>query len=147
MAYTSRLKLCIAMDVLIFIVAIIITNPWNNNDSAVGLGSLLFLLLGFIATQLYKDSGKCKKWRNLWKETSWMLALYAVMGFSVLLSLIEPENAYYKMAWILSFIANPLIRDIRNYMYAVKFDIDSYEDVNELVNSYPEAKQHISKEI
>ena len=143
MAYASRLKLCIAMDVLIFIVTIIITNPWNNNDSALGPAFLLFLLLGFIVTQLYKDCGKCKKWRGLWKESSWMLALYAVMGFSMILSLIEPENAYYKMAWILSLIANPLIRDIRNYMYAVKFDIDSYDDVNELINSYPEAKQQI----
>ena len=65
----------------------------------------------------------------------------------MILSIIEPENAYYKMVWILSLIANPLIRDIRNYMYAVKFDMDSYDGVNALVNRYPEAKQHISREI
>ena len=151
MKYTERLKRLIAADILLIAVLVsLFILAEKDLLHNFGLILLILLLVGgaCVAASLYAERGEYRKWRRIWKDPTWQLAEYIILAIALIASLwMLPDFKYFNGSiWVL-IMANALIRDIRYYRNAVRFDMDDLSDVNELVNKYPEARSMIDREI
>ena len=111
---------------------------------------LLTILVVFgaicVAASFYKEEGEYKKWRNIWKDPVWQTAGYIVLGIGIIAIIwIFPELEISSLMILILVMVNCLIRDIRYCIYAVRFNMDDLEDVNELADKYPEARPMINR--
>ena len=148
MSYTNRLKVCVIADVLflltLLITGILYVSKMINYDvlwvCATGAVVILFLAWGF------RDYGKYKFWRNIWKDPIWMKASSIVIAVAVLLIYfknLETEKMSVAMMILVSIAQT--ISDIKYYNRAVKYDMNNIEDVNELARKFPEARPYINR--
>jgi hypothetical protein len=149
MKYTERLKLLIATEIMFIAVltSLFILAEKDLLHSFV-LMLLIILLVGgaCVAASFYAERGECRKWRRIWKDPTWQLVGYIVLGIALIASLwILPDFKYFNDSiWIL-IMGNSLIRDIRYYRNAVRYGMDDLKDVNDLANKYPEARPMINR--
>ena len=149
MKYTERLKLLIATDIMFIAVLtslfILAEKDLLHNF---GLVLLIILLVGgtCVAASFYAERGECRKWRRIWKDPTWQLAVYIILAIALIASLwILPDFKYFNDSILVLIMANSLIRDIRYYRNAVRFGMDDLKDVNDLANKYPEARPMINR--
>ncbi len=149
MKYTERTKLAAVADSL-FAIALVAVLYFKKTDLINNFGVLLTIIVVFgaicIAASFYKEEGKYKKWRNIWKDPVWQTAGYIILAVGLIASIwIFPELGIAEVMIFILIMVNCLIRDIRYCIYAVRFDMDNLEDVNELANKYPEARPMIKR--
>ena len=151
MTYTNRLKLGIITDIL-FIAALFAFCVLEATGTLKSIGAMLAIILmpgvACVAASFYKEeSGEYRKWRNVWKDPTLQKAIYIGLAVVIIILIIKsygPELCINMLIFLL-IMMNSLVRDIRYYRNAVKYDMDNLEDVNELVSKYPEARQYINK--
>ena len=149
MKYTDRLKLLIAAD-FVFIGVLVALFILAEKVRLYNFGLILLIILivggACVAASIFTERGECRKWRRIWKDPTWQLVGYIVLGIALIASLwILPGFEYFNGSiWIL-IMGNALIRDLRYYRNAVRFGMDDLTDVNELANKYPEAKPMINR--
>ena len=87
MKYTERLKLLIATDIMFIAVLtslfILAEKDLLHNF---GLVLLIILLVGgtCVAASFYAERGECRKWRRIWKDPTWQLAVYIILAIASL---------------------------------------------------------------
>ena len=122
MKYTERLKLAIAADILFMCVLAILSV--KDILSNFGLFFIILLVVGgsCVAVSLYTEQGECRKWRRIWKDPTWQLAVYIILAIALIASLwILPDFKYFNDSILVLIMANSLIRDIRYYRNAVRY--------------------------
>ena len=148
MSYTNRLKVCVIADVLflltLLITGILYVSKMINYDvlwvCATGAVAILFLAWGF------RDYGKYKNWRRIWKDPIWLNVSYIALAVAILLIYfknLETEKMSVAMMILVSIAQT--ISDIKYYNRAVKYDMNNIEDVNELARKFPEARPFINR--
>ena len=150
MTYTKRLKLGIITDIL-FIAALFVFCVLEENGMLKSSGAMLAIILipgvACVAASFYRESEEYRGWRNVWKDPTLQKTAYIVLAVAIIVLIIKSYGSelYINMLIFLLIMMNSLVRDIRYYRNAVKYDMDNLEDVNELVSKYPEARQYINK--
>ena len=98
MTYTNRLKLAILADLLFAaglgaIYFLVKTRLFNN----FGINLTVVVILGLlcIAASFHKESGECRKWRNIWKDPVWQIIAYIILAVALIISIfVFPEYEY-----------------------------------------------------
>ena len=149
MKYTQRLKIVIATDVAFMA---IVSTIFFLFEKDIILNSGLFIAIVLItggvctAAAFYKEGGEYRKWRNIWKDPTWQLAGYIILAIAIIISIVVfIDTPYISILMFFLIMMNALIRDIRYYIFAVRFGMDDLSDVNELANKYPEARSMINR--
>ena len=149
MTYTNRLKLAILADLLFtaglgIIYFFVKTRLFNN----FGINLTVVVILGMIciAASFYKESGECRKWRNIWKDPVWQIIAYIILAVALIISIFAfPEYEYRDSLLFLLIMMNHIVRDVRYYRNAVRYGMDDLKDINELANNYPESRPYINR--
>ena len=149
MTYTNRLKLAILADLLFAaglgaIYFLVKTRLFNN----FGINLTVVVILGLlcIAASFHKESGECRKWRNIWKDPVWQIIAYIILAVALIISIfVFPEYEYRDSLLFLLIMMNCTVRDVRYYRNAVRYGMDDLEDINELANKYPESRPYINR--
>ena len=119
------------------------TRLFNN----FGINLTVIVILGMIciAASFHKESGECRKWRNIWKDPIWQIVTYIVLAVALIVSIfVLPEYEYRDNLPFLLIMMNYLIRDVRYFRNAVRYGMDDLKDVNELANKHPESIPYIN---
>ena len=148
MTYTKAIKLCILSELLLIVglPLIIALEDKEVLPSGISLPITIGLAIAFLATGFYKDYGKYKKWRNVWKDPIWQKVLLIVVAVVVFITIVtDLDYEKTRLAVLISVTITQILRDVRYYNRATKYDMDNLSDVNELARRFPETREIIGR--
>ena len=148
MKYTDLLKISLGAD-LLFLLTLIITAVLYvlgliGEDSILSIilpGATLLLVVEWVV-----GYGKYKKWRNVWKDPIWQKVFLIIVGVVFFITTVTDLD--YEKTCLAVFIPvtiTQILRDVRYYNRATKYDMDNLSDVNELARKFPEARPYINR--
>lgn len=148
MSYTNRLKICIFADIFflidLLIVGLLFLSNIIDHDVLWVCSSGAFVIL--LLVWYFRDYGKYKKWRNIWKDPIWYKVSYIIMAVAILLFFFKNlETEKMSIAMMILVLITQIVLDTRYFINAMKYDMDDLEDVNELARRFPEARPYINR--
>lgn len=140
MTYTKTIKLCILTESLVIVGLPVIFALGDKGilPSDISFPIAIGIAIAFVATGIYKDYGKYKQWKDIWKDPMWQTAGYIIFGLAYLVIYIRTHEFKHLEMWLFFIIANYLITDIRYYRNAIKYNLDNYDDINDAIKDHPE---------
>lgn len=148
MKYTDLLKISLGAD-LLFLLTLIITAVLYVLG-LIGEDSILSIILPgatlLLVVEWAVGYGKYKKWRNVWKDPIWqkvLLIVVSVVFFTTTVTDLDYEKTC--LAVFIPVTITQIIRDVRYYNRATKYDMDNLSDVNELARRFPETREIIGR--
>lgn len=81
----------------------------------------------------------------MWQSVAYWGVAIAVLLYGLFSDELGKDKGFVFMMAII--VINQFINDIRKYINANKYDMDSCADINELIRRYPELESRINREI
>lgn len=148
MSYTKTIKLCILSEILV-IVGLPVIFALEDREilpSGISFPIAIGIAIAFVATGIYKDYGKYKQWKDIWKDPMWQTAGYIIFGIAFLVIYIRTHEFKHLEMWLFFIVANYLVTDIRYYRNAIKYNLDNYNDINDAIKDHPEMVSNLDCE-